>query len=265
MGVALSSCIEDDAPEDAFGQGPNLVSFRDKNTNFTAVATGEEYVKTIPMKIVGPSIDNISGPVTATISVDPSSTAEEGVHFRLDQKTITFSSENDYLNLFPVTMLSEGIDPPLAEDPVLVLNISDATGDGNVIANGTKMTIRLLYLCNSQLEGTYEVTGPYYRDGVFQGIVNYSDVLRKTGEGEYRGTKVGHWGDLGVGNPGFTFLDVCDNITIPEQNLVDYYANIVEGVPGKSFVNPENGNLYMEYTICYGGSCREYFLDYVKQ
>jgi hypothetical protein len=55
---------------------------------------------------------------------------------------------------------------------------------------------------------------------------------------------------------------VCNNIGVPYQNLVERYSNIVEGVAGNSFVNPESGSIYFEYTICFGGECREYFVTY---
>ena len=58
-----------------------------------------------------------------------------------------------------------------------------------------------------------------------------------------------------------SLIDVCDQITIPSQNLVDLYSNIVAGVEGKSSVNPTTGVVYLEYTIC-ASDCREYFATY---
>lgn len=263
-GLIVPSCIDDSAPEDAFGQGANLVSFNSGTANASIIASGRDVTYNVPMIVKGPSARRISGPVTATIAVDPSSTAVEGVHYRLDDATIELSPDNDLLALFPVTVITAGIEPPLEETPVLVLNVTTASGE-NVIANGKKVSINLLYLCESILDATYDVTLEYWRGGTLQSTVNYTDVITKTGDGEYRTGRVGHWTveDLG-GTPGFTFLDVCDAITIPEQNLVDLYSNLVTGVEGKSTVDPVTGDIYMEYTVC-ATDCREYFVNYVRQ
>jgi hypothetical protein len=143
--------------------------------------------------------------------------------------------------------------------------VSQTSGGGNVIANGKTVAINLLYLCNSQLQDTYDVTVEYYRFGTLQSTQSYTETIARTGEGQYRTTRVGHWAaaDLG-GTPGFTFVDVCNEVTIPEQNLVDLYSNLVEGKAGKSTYDPETGIITMEYTIC-AADCREYKSIYVRQ
>jgi hypothetical protein len=92
--------------------------------------------------------------------------------------------------------------------------------------------------------------------------LTFKDTWKKTGSGEYRTGLVGHWAaaDLG-GTAGMTLIDVCNEITIPKQNLVDLYSNIVEGVSAKSSVNPETGVITIEYTIT-GGNLRQYFVTY---
>ena len=263
-GLIVPSCVEDTAPEDAYGSGRNLVSFTNASQNISGIADGTEYEFFIPMEVKGPSMHTVNS-ATATVSVDESSTAVEGVHFRIDDPTVEFSSENDLLSNLKITLLSEGIEAPLDEDPVVVLNVETASGD-NVIANGKSIAINLLYLCPSYLEGTYNVTVEYYRFGAKVGSdITYTELITRTDEGQYRTTRVGHWAaaDLG-GNPGFTFLDVCDVITIPEQNLVDLYSNLVEGKAGKSSHDPETGTIKMEYTIC-ATDCREYISTYVRQ
>ena len=160
-------------------------------------------------------------------------------------------------------MLSQGIVAPLATAPVLVLKVVSATGTDNVINNGKNLKINFNYLCFSNLAKTYNVRTRYVRaaSGIDQ-IITYQDTFTRTGSGEYRTGRIGHWtaGELG-GTPGFTFLDVCNEITIPQQNLVDLYSNLVEGVSGKSSVNPTTGVITMEYTVT-GGNLRQYFVTY---
>lgn len=261
IGVVAPSCVDDTAPEDAFGAGANLASFVSTSSNFTAVATGEEYVMTVPMEVKGPSLESINETITATVSVDASSTAEAGVHYRLDQTTVELKPGNNLLSNLPVTMLTAGIDPPLDEAPVLVLKVSAVTGSGKVIANGKTIAINLLYLCDSQLQGNYIVT-ILRNDGL---LYNYPETIVKIGDGQYRGTSVGHWAPGAIGgNPGFSFVDVCDVITVPEQNLVDLYSNLVYQ-DGDSYVDPVTGNLHIEYTVTFAAGNRKYICDYVKQ
>lgn len=257
----MSSCLEDEAPEDVFGQGPNLVTFADKSTNMQVIATGEEFSFTLPMKIKGPSVRDLKGTVTANIAVHSSSTAVEGVHFKLDQKSITLTDGQDFLGTLPITVLTDGIDPPLAENPVVVLEITSVSGAENVIASGTKITVNLLYLCDSQLQGSYVVT-IVRNDG---NTYVFNDEIAKVGDGEYRGESVGHWAPGAIGGePGFNFIDVCNVITVPEQNLVNLYSNQVYQA-GPSYVDPVTGNIHIEYGITFSAGDRTYVADYVKQ
>ena len=262
--ASFTSCLVEDTEPSAINEdGPNLAGFNESSMNFGSVADGQAYDFNLKMEVKGPTYKELTDDVTVTISVDPSSTAIEGTHFEFDSKTITLSAANNYLGLLPITMLTEGVIAPLAVAPVLILRVSDASSAENVINNGKTMKITFNYLCFSNLAGTYNVNVHYVRaaSGIDR-ILNFTDVIRQTGSGEYRTTRVGHWevADLG-GEPGFTFLDVCNEVTIPQQNLVDLYSNLVEGVSGTSSVNPATGVITMQYTIT-GGNMREYWVTY---
>ena len=151
--------------------------------------------------------------------------------------------------------------------------VSISTSDGGTAGvSGRTATILITskYLCSSALAGKYNVTGTYtaYDGSVSQ--QSWTDVITMTGDGEYRTGRVGHWsaGALG-GTPGMTFTDLCGELTIPYQNLVDLYANIVEGGPvtaegntlEMSSVQPD-GSIKFIYTISYGGNSRYYTLIY---
>jgi hypothetical protein len=261
----VPACVEDTAPEDAFGKTPNLVSFTSATANLSAVATGDEFVLTIPMEVEGPSFRDIDAPVTATVSVDPASTAIEGVHYRLDDTSITFDPSNNMLANFPITVITEGLEPPLAAAPTLVLRVSGVSGVDNVIATGKPISINLLYLCSSELAATYNVHIVRTNAAGVVTEFDFEDPIVQTGDGEYRGVSVAHYapGSLG-GTPGFTFLDVCGELTVPLQNLVDLYSNEVYGVEGGSYVK-ENGDLHIEYIVTFAAGNSTYVADYAKQ
>jgi len=264
---ALNSCLVDqDTRYDLNDDGPNLAGFADSRTAFSFVSDGNEYVFTVRMKLIGPTSMDVTDDVTVTIGPDASSTAIDGVHFRLDQPTVTLKKSDNYLAEVPITILTEGIVAPLAETPMLVLKATSATGAANVINNGKPLEITLNYGCFSNLAGEYTMELEYTAT---TGTVTYytrtDENISQTGVGTYRTTYVGHWTPAGLapGTPGFTFTDVCNVLTIPEQNLADYWANMVEGTDFGE-VDPDTGDMYMEYSVCYGGACRYYKAWYTK-
>lgn len=110
-------------------------------------------------------------------------------------------------------------------------------------------TYNITVSCSSDLAKTYDVALHYVRASTASDSWYYfQDTFTETGVGEYRTTEVGNWiGGLGVGTPGYTITDLCGALTIPEQNLVDYYSNIVLG---SGSVDGETGIITVEYTIC---------------
>lgn len=270
LSLSIASCLVDDADLTAdFDQGPNVAGFTATSRTLGGVANGSEYAFNLPMEVKGPTVSNYKNDVLVNISVDPSSTAVEGTNFELESKTLVLTAANNYQADLPITMLTDGIMAPLAESPTLVLLVSEADGENNVLPNGKKLTVSLNYLCFSNLAGTYNVETRYVRAG--SGIdqtTTYTDVVTEVADGEYRTGRVGHWtaATLG-GTPGMTFLDVCNEISVPYQNLVDLYSNIVEGVEGKSSVDPDTGVITFEYTIIVppATSDREYYITYTPQ
>jgi hypothetical protein len=265
---ALNSCLVDQSTRyDANDDGPNLAGFADARTAFSFVSDGNEYGFTVRMKLIGPTSMDVTGDIVVTVAADESSTAIANTHFRLPSTTITLKKADNYLALFPVTILTEGISAPLAKAPVLVLRVVSATGAENVINNGKKLEITLNYGCFSNLAGPYTLTiDRISTTGVPSQIIRNDEVITQTGVGTYRTTYVGHWtvDQMLPGTPGFTFTDVCNEITVSEQNLADYYANIVKGTAIGS-VNPETGEIRIEYSVCYAGACNLYTCTYVPQ
>lgn len=246
--VLLNSCWEDTTTDDLNMLGNNVAGFEATSQSIAAVADGNAYEFELRMKVKGPTYTDLTQDVTVTVSASDASTAIEGTHFRIDEPTLTLKADNNYLGLFKITMLTEGIETPLDKSPILVLEATAVSGPDKVAPSGKPLTITMNYACFSDLSGNYDVV--VLRDGA--PISPYSVVtLTETGIGEYRTSEVGHWGQATLGGtPGFTFYDVCNVITIPGQNLVDTYSNWVntDGVePGE--VDPETGVITLAYKI----------------
>lgn len=264
----FTSCFKDDSDLDLNDKGNNVIGFTNARENVAAIADGNVYTFPLKIKVTGPTSMDISNDVTVTFAATDASTAIEGVHYSLTNATATLTKADNYLGFFNLTMLTDGIEAPLAVSPKLFLQATVASGDDKVVASGKPVEITLNYACFSDLAGTYTETAEYWRAGVFQSAINRTVVFTETGTGEYRTSVVGHWTAAALGGtPGFTFYDVCDAITIPGQNLVNLYSNWVQGVAGASYVDEVTGNIYMEYTIVVppATSDRLYKATYVKQ
>jgi hypothetical protein len=268
LGIGMfNSCLFEDTAEilEQNGQGPNIGGFEQARTTISAIADGEEYKFDLKVKVFGPTSMNLTNDVTLTIAADPSSTAVQGKHYRIDNPNVTLSPGQNMLGFFKITMLTEGIETPLAKSPVLVLNVTQVTGDPMVLNSGKPISITMNYACPSFLEGTYDVTTEYTGYDGSVTILEWTETITNTGIGEYRTGRVGHWTQAQLGGtPGFTFTDVCGQISVAGQNLVDLYSNWVEGTDFGS-VDEETGNLYIEYSICVPTGCRYYKSTYVKQ
>ncbi len=251
---AFNSCLVDDTTTyDQNDKGLNLAGFKDSNSSLSFVSDGSEYDFNIPLKIIGPTSMDLASDIVVTFDVDATSTALKGTHVRLDQPTVTLKAADNYLGYLPITILTEGIIAPLAKNPVLVLKAVTATGDPTVTSNGKPINITLNYGCFSDLAGEYDVHTVITR--TISGAIsnyNWTEPINQTGVGEYRTTVVAYDGYVNPiappGVDGFTFYDVCNVLSVPQQNLADYYSNQVYGnAPGS--VDPATGKLHIEYTV----------------
>lgn len=246
LGIFNSCLIDNDTDLDQNAAGYNLAGFVSGSATVAGISDGSEYTFEVDLKLVGPTERDVASDITLTIGAHESSTAIAGTHFRIDDPTVVLVADDNHLAKFEFTMLTLGIAAPLDTAPHLFLEIVEATGDPTVVNNGKLLDITLSYQCFSNLAGSYDCT--MIRDG--GATYNYVDVITETGVGAYRTSEVGHWiGGLGVGTPGYTFLDECNKLTIPGQMLVDYYSNWVEGTKVGAAYPETTGIIETEYSI----------------
>jgi hypothetical protein len=254
LGILNSCLIDDETDIENNDQGYNLAGFDDGTVTYAGIADGSEYTFYVEMALIGPTEADVTNDITVTIGVADESTGVEGEHFRIDNKTITLEAANNHLARIPFTMTTLGIVTPLAENPVVVLEVLDATGDANVIANGKKLTINLSFACPSFLAGDYNVVTTR-GDG---GVATWSETITEIGTGEYLTEYVGTWNPpLNSEGYGFIFYDLCDVITVPLQGLADIYSNDVWGHKEGS-VNPDTGVITIDYTIWFAAGNMTY-------
>lgn len=253
IGLFNSCLIDDETTIQDNDNGSNVVTFELAKATITAVSDGQEYEFELKVKVVGPTLRDLKSDVVATIGGNTTlSTAIEGTNYRIDVPTITLSAANNYLGIFKFKMLTDGIYAPLATAPLLYLDVKGVTGDAKVTNSGKPIEITMNYACFSNLEGNYDVHAVITR--AISGAIttyNWNEDITETGTGQYRTYIVTYDGYVNpytsAMTPGFTFFDVCNEITVPEQNLVEYYSNIVVGTAVGSS-NPIAGTIHIEYS-----------------
>jgi hypothetical protein len=153
LSLLVSSCLVDDDIVRDYGNGPNLVGFQRTSNSFSIEVSEGESLKGIPIRLIGPSVFEQTDDVTVEISVGPGSTAQEGVHYRLDSNTVQLNVPGGIDVVegeLPITILTEGINPPLDSDPVLNLTITSVSSDANVVINEKTTTTMVTIKYTSQ-------------------------------------------------------------------------------------------------------------------
>lgn len=238
--VGTTSCLLDQEGSPDFNDSPNVLGFSGSTQTVTFFVDNGDQQVPIPVRIDGPQKYDINSTVTATVSVDASSTAVEGTHFEIGDPTVTLSQEGNLLDVFDLTIKTDGIDPlTITENPKLVLKL-DNISDSSILVNGRAetITIEILYICPSDLAGDYsnpDVPNCSGSDPITVEVV---------GDGRYKVSSVSNlqWtsGDCIY----FYMIDNCGQLTYDSGDLDENgYATNGEGV-----VNPD-GSFDFTYRI----------------
>lgn len=258
IGTFQSCLVENETRYDLNEDGPNLAGFELNRTLVSGISDGSEYTFPMRVKVVGPTVSQLTSDVTLTVAVDPSSTAIEGTHYRIDNPTVVLTAANNYLGLLNVTMLTEGIVTPLEESPVLKLNTADASGDPTIINNGKGLDITMNFACFSEFQGRYSVTHTSSTGATF---TTEEDII-KIGTEKYQTSSVGTWGTPPFSVNGYVFDNACNVLSVPGgQLLANTYSNEVYGHKLGS-ADPATGVLTIYYTIWFAAGDREYTAVY---
>jgi hypothetical protein len=273
--LIFASCDKKDSLVSSVENGSNLAGFTENSKTVTNISNGDTYKIKLPVKIFGPSARDLSGDYTLTIEptykspgdtadIPDSVRAKAGKNFKIAQNHITLKKSDNYLGAFYLTMLTKGVTAPLlykdstSKSPTVYLKVKSVDGEGNVIASGKPITVKLNYACASELQGVYNVQASV------GGTVFKHDGAKviKTGIGQYETTSIGgFWTVPGspyrpdaVLNFGVKFSDVCGELTVKDSNLGGVYTNAVSGnaktkVKGNSQVAGEVVSFQLQYNI----------------
>ncbi len=226
LAISIGSCdaLLDDSVTD-YGKGPNLVGFDKGTAIIKAEANGQELASEIPVSIIGPTVPSLKGDaVTVTVSVDPSSTAVEGVNYRLSSNTVTLTPDggDKYVGALPIIIITEGVETPVDAAPVLILSISEVSSDKELVVNDKtkKVAATIAYTCPYDIndyEGTYLATVDDF--GIYIAGPQPFEVVVGPGENQLTLKNV-------AGHPeGFNLVVDVDpangDLTIPKQEVLN--------------------------------------------
>ena len=182
----------------------------------------------VPVALISFANETLPGAVSAQWSVDPSSTAVEGVEYDIiSSNTVTIAAGGTVTSI-PFKVYPTTFDP--AAPKKLVLNI---TSNSAVVGSQFKqVVITLQGVCPSYLAATYSIT-------YSSGLVGLFTVV-STGDGTYFSNTTPGWG---TGVYSFEFSDVCGALT-----ATSWQVQASNPMSGTGIVLP-NGNLRFTLTI----------------
>ncbi len=167
----LNSCdlFDKETALDLNAEGLNVVTFERVNSNLTGLADGTEYTFTMPIKVVGPTVMDLTSDLTVTISANENSTAVDGDMYRIETPTITLTESNNYLGTIEITLVTVGNTPPMDGTPefdayvapVLYVDII-VTGDAMVSGSGKGGSMTLNFTPPNPYAGLYDVEMRYF-------------------------------------------------------------------------------------------------------
>jgi len=222
---AFLACTDDDIrTEQDFSNGPKVVGFA------SALATVEYFsdegvvMREFPMNLIGNGNGQPSSTdIDVTYEVDPASTATEGVEFDFVDSSgiITIPAGGTFGN-FPINVNTGQLNP--TEKTQLILNLVSSS-EGSVVGQQYAQLKITFVGCQSQLQGGYTLivsnpSGPRTRT---------DEMLTVTGINTFQTRYVGRYA-FGTFDPaGYTLVDICGEIAVPDQNL-GQYSNQVYGI-----------------------------------
>lgn len=269
LAVASVSCVEDDAED--FGSGPYIVGF--KNTQgsyiYTDLDVDPVQISEAITLIGGNNGTTSPNDITIPFTIDASSTAIAGVDYTINVpgNTVTILAGMDFVQL-PITVNPAAL--PGNTPRTIVINLG--TPNSNTVVSDAKSSITItIAKCASDLEGLYSLQVTRLDNNAVYNFPN--EMITELSLGLYETSTTGPYDDLtldGAPRNGFIFKDVCQSIQIDEQNLGDFYSNLVFGNPGETnevTLNPVTGNVIsitMNYTITFGAGPRRFTAVYTK-
>lgn len=232
MSLIIVSCTSDDInPDQYFAGGSKIVGFTKAFETVSYFADEGQVTLDFPVSLIGSGNgQTLSEDIEITYQIDPaSSTATEGVEFEFANTSgkLVIPAGSTFVG-FPLKVNTGQLDPVAKTE--LIVKLTSATN--NTVVGQQYETLKIIFVgCQSTLAGNYtlsvkraDVATPYIRTGETITQTSVNNFLTRT-SGNYA------FGQLAPAPlEGYNFVDICGDITIPQQNLANFYSNILQPI-----------------------------------
>lgn len=271
VAAAAISCSDDDLKPEGDFTGNKIVGF---GKSFESVAFFEDegvVAKEFAVNLIGLGNGQVSNEdivVNYTIDTE-NSTAVEGTEFNFtDTSGQIIIPAGTTFGMFPLNVNTGNLNAVAKTQ--LVLKLTDASG--NAVIGAQYDTLKIVFVgCKSQIAtaaGTgYTLMVTNTTSGAVRNFPGV-EIVKLTGTNTFLTTTTGTWliGQLASPTQGYDFIDICGEITVPEQQLGHFYSNKVrgysaDGVDGKVV---DADHFYVKYEITFAAGNQKYLAEYTK-
>ncbi len=268
---AAFSCTDDDLKPEGDFTGPKIVGF---GNSFESVAYFEDegvVGREFPVNIIGLGNGEVATEdIIVNYVIDTEgSTATEGTEFNFtDTSGQIVIPAGSTFGMFPLNVNTGNFNP--TEKTQLILKLTSASGE--TVVGEQYNVLRIVFVgCQSQIAtaaGTgYSLTVTNTTSGavrVFPGV----ETITLTDINTFATTTTGTWllGQLASPTQAFNFVDICGEITVPSQNLGNFYSNLVRGysADGVDGMVVDADNFYIDYEITFVAGDQKYRAVYTR-
>ncbi len=260
----LTSCFKDETDLDLNDDGLNVVTFDRIVDNLTGVAEegGAEYTFFKKIKLVGPTVSDLTSTITVDLEEADGTTAD-GSMYHINNLPLTLSPANNYLAEVSITLTTLGHEPPDEGSPeeetyvapVLNLNII-ATGDPKVTESGKGAQFTLNFTPRNIWAGEYTAHIIYRHPslGTYPDNISVEEDNIKTLVGLTARKAESTWFAIWEGYLSWITVNSDNSIKIDVDDTWNY--DVKMGDPNRpdliSHYDPATGILYLYYN--YNGS-----------
>lgn len=275
--LVISCLVDDNVKDGQFSNSPYAVGFRSANASYIYTDLDTEIAtESTSVDLIGGNNGIASNEdIIITFEVDASSTAIEGQQYTLTNNTgtIVIPKGQDFIS-FPFTINPNNL--PANQPKTIKINLTGVTSPNGIIVDANRTITIVIAKCASNLAGNYSLQVTRNNGAVYDFP---NEVITQIGFNEYVTSTTANYtlpilqADYpDIQRAGFTFKDVCQTIQIDEQNLADYFTNLVygnnigDGTNGSVTLdtNGEVVSITLEYTVTFESGNRSYTAVYTK-
>lgn len=224
VAASFLSCSDDDIKvEQDLSTGPKVVGFASSLATVAYFSDEGTVLRKFPMNLIGNGNGQVStSEIQVSYTIDPASTATSGVEYSMVDTTgkITIPAGTTF-GEFPLNVNTGQLNP--TQKTELIINLTTSTAGSVVGAQYSKL--RIVFVgCLSQLAGNYNKRTTW----VGGSFTRADEVVTLVDINTFQTRYVGNW-NVGTFTPaGYTFVDICGEITVPGGSL-GQYSNEVKG------------------------------------